>query len=68
MAMPEQSSRLQLLETLRCLDREHTAAARGMDTPVAPALDELLERYSYGELRVIIDFLTADIERLQSAG
>jgi hypothetical protein len=66
--MPEQSSRLQLLEELRRLDREHTAAARGMDILAASAFDELLQRYSYSELKVIADFLAADVERLRSVG
>jgi hypothetical protein len=62
--MVESRSRLQLLDELRRLDREHTAAARGPANPPAPALDDLLERYSYAELQVIADFLDADTERL----
>ena len=62
--MVGQRSRLQLLDELRRLDREHTAAARGSDAVTEPAFDELLERYSYAELQVIADFLAADTERL----
>lgn len=59
--MPEQRSRLQLLDELCRLNSEHTGVA-------ADAMfDEILERYSYGELQVIVDFLTADIGRLRSA-
>ena len=51
--MLEQRSRLQLLDDLRRLDRQYTGA------PADPALDELLERHSYGELQVIADFMAA---------
>lgn len=60
--MLDQHSRLQLLDELRRLDREHTG------TPTDAAFEEILERYSYGELQVIADFLTADTERLHSGG
>ncbi len=59
-SMLEQRSRLQLLVELRRLDQEHTGA------PPDPAFDELLERYSYGELQVIVDFLAADTDRLRN--
>jgi len=54
-----QRSRLQLLDELRQLDIVNTGAAAD------PAFDELLERYSYGELQIIADFLAAYTERLR---
>lgn len=59
--MTEQRSRLQLLDDLRRLNAEHTGA------PSDTAFEDVLASYSYGELQVIADFLTADIARLRSA-
>lgn len=67
-AMAESQSRLQLLDDLGRLTREHTAAARGLAATPASACDDLFERYSYAELQVIADFLSADIQRLLDAG
>ena len=60
--MLEQRSRLQLLDDLRRLDRQHTGARADA------ALDELLERYSYGELQVIADFMAAYTACRRSVG
>ncbi len=67
--MVEQRSRLQLLDELRGLDREHAdATVRLREAWPDSTLDGLLERYSYGELMVIADFLAADTARLSAAG
>ncbi len=63
--MLEQRSRLQLLDELRRLDRLHAEATVAAGAP-GQAFDDVLERYSYGELQVIADFLTADIDRLRA--
>jgi hypothetical protein len=62
--MVEQRSRLQLLDELRRLDGVHTEATRRVGVAAEAALDQLFERYSYGELQIIADFLSADTERL----
>ena len=59
--MLQQRSRLQLLDDLRLLNRELAG------TNADGEFDALLERYSYGELQVIADFLTAYTERLHAA-
>ncbi len=61
--MVEQRSRLQLLDELHRLDREHAEAARQLGAVNDAALNRLFERYSYGELQIIADFLTADTAR-----
>jgi len=61
MAAPR--SRLQLIADLRELEQAHTAAAAAVAQPAA--VETLLERYSYGELQTIADFLTADTARLR---
>jgi hypothetical protein len=61
--MSEQRSRLQLLHELRRLSAEHTATVRAVQDDAADT-GELWDRYSYGELAVIADFLAADIQRL----
>jgi hypothetical protein len=61
--MVEMRSRLQLLEDLRKLEREHNAAVPG-SAEAEPTFDRLLDRYSFGQLQVIADFLSADTERL----
>jgi hypothetical protein len=61
--MSEQRSRLQLLHEVHRLSDEHAAAT--IATPAQEgATAELWDRYSYGELTVIADFLAADIQRL----
>ncbi|HEX5142820.1 MAG TPA: hypothetical protein VFW21_03020 [Mycobacterium sp.] len=65
--MVDQPSRLQLLGELSRLDHEHTAAAL-LAGSAPQGFDRLLERYSYGELQVIADFLAADTVRLQGSG
>jgi hypothetical protein len=62
--MVEQRSRLQLLDELHRLDRKHAEAARDLGAGTDVTLDQLFERYSYGELQIIADYLTADTERL----
>ena len=62
--MVEQPSRLQLLDDLHQLERAHSEAAGGVSSSVDADLDALLQRYSYGELQVIADFLSADTARL----
>lgn len=62
--MVEQRSRLQLLDELRRLDREHAEAARHPGAGSDAMLHQLFERYSYGELQIIADFLSADTARL----
>ena len=62
--MVEQRSRLQLLDELHRLDREHTEAARDLGAGSDATLAQLFERYSYGELQIIADFLSADTARL----
>ncbi len=62
--MVEQRSRLQLLDELQRLDREHTEAARNLTIVGDGALRRLFERYSYGELQIIADYLSADTARL----
>ena len=62
--MVEQRSRLQLLDELHRLDREHTEAARDLGAGSDATLAQLFERYSYGELQIIADYLTADTARL----
>lgn len=68
--MTDQRSRLQLLDELARLEREHIQAAGTLCAAPgsADAPGELWERYSYGQLQVIADFLAADLERLQALG
>jgi hypothetical protein len=63
--MVEQRSRLQLLGDLRRLDREHAEAVRLHAEDESPT--DLWERYTYGELAVIADFLEAYTRRLQGS-
>lgn len=68
-AMGEQRSRLQLLDELQRLDYRHSEATVILHTAAASpsaSLAQLCERYSYGELEVIADFLAADTERLRA--
>lgn len=62
--MVEQRSRLQLLDELHRLDRAHGQAIVGAADSRPAELDALFERYSYAELAVIADFLSADTARL----
>lgn len=66
--MLEQRSRLQLLDELHRLDRAHAQAVVGAADSRPADLGALLERYSYGELAVIADFLSADTTRLLGGG
>jgi hypothetical protein len=66
--MSEQRSRLQLLHELHRLSAEHAAIIIAAQANATPAPTELWDRYSYGELAVIADFLAADIQRLAEAG
>jgi hypothetical protein len=61
--MSEQRSRLQLLHELQRLSDEHAAVTIAAQAGEGTAA-ELWDRYSYGELTVIADFLAADIQRL----
>ena len=66
--MVEQRSRMQLLDELHRLDRAHGQARIDAADSSPADLDALLERYSYGELAVIADFLSADTARLLGGG
>ena len=50
------------ISSISALHAEATVAAGAP----GQAFDDVLERYSYGELQVIADFLTADIDRLRA--
>ena len=62
--MSEQRSRLQLLDDLHRLSAEHAAIILAAQAKATDTAAELWDRYSYGELTVIADFLAADIQRL----
>jgi hypothetical protein len=62
--MSEPRSRLQLLHELQRLSTAHAATVVAAQSNTTPTSAELWDRYSYGELTVIADFLAADIQRL----
>jgi hypothetical protein len=66
--MSEPRSRLQLLHELQRLSTEHATTIIAAQAKATPTSAALWDRYSFGELTVIADFLTADIERLAEAG
>jgi hypothetical protein len=66
--MSEPRSRLQLLHELRRLSAEHAATILAAQANAKTTSAELWDRYSYGELAVIADYLAADIQRLAAAG
>jgi hypothetical protein len=66
--MSEQRSRLQLLHELHRLSDEHAVTILATQANAKATSAELWDRYSYGELAVIADYLAADIQRLAAAG